>query len=200
MIYLSGTIRPNFRHPMLGFMNTPQMANVLPPDVIWGADNGRFSAPERYTDEGYLGWLAMQPAERCLFATAPDVVADHEATIALSRPLFPRLRAAGYRAAFVAQDGWRAETTPWDEFDVMFIGGTTAFKLTRGGLAIAAAREHGKWVHMGRVNSFKRLRVAAAAGCDSADGTFLKFAPEHNERRMLVWLQRLSELHFLPMA
>ena len=29
----------------------------------------------------------------------------------------------------------------------------------------------GKWVHMGRVNSTRRIRYAASIGCDSVDGT-----------------------------
>jgi hypothetical protein len=192
VIYLSGHIRQSLRHPMLGYMNTPQMANILPPGVTWAADNGRFSAPAQYTDAGYLGWLARQPMERCLFAVAPDVLADHTATIHLSRPLFPRLRALGYRAGFVAQDGWREYDTPWDEFDCLFLGGSTTFKLGRGAAAVAAARARGKWAHMGRVNSYRRLRLAAAIGCHSADGTFLKFGPDVNEPRMLAWLEALA--------
>lgn len=185
---------------MLGFMNTPQMGNTMPPGVVWGADNGRFSAPQHYTDGGYLDWLGAQPAERCLFATAPDVLADHYATVELSRPLFPLLRQAGYPAAFVAQDGWQDETTPWDEFDVLFVGGSTEFKLGLGAHAIAAAQARRKWVHMGRVNSYKRLRVAAALGCDSADGTFLKFGPDVNEPRLLRWFEQLRAEPLLPLG
>jgi hypothetical protein len=192
MIYLSGTIRPNLSHPMLGFMKAPQTGYQVPLGIAWAADNGRFSAPEKYTDDGYLGWLARQPLEHCLFAVAPDVLADHTATIALSMPLFSRLRALGYRAAFVAQDGWREHDTPWDEFDCLFLGGTTAFKLGCGAAAVAAARARGKWTHMGRVNSYRRLRLAAAIGCHSADGTFLKFGPDVNAPRMLRWLEWLA--------
>jgi hypothetical protein len=199
MIYLSGTVRPNLRHPMLGYMNTPQMATILPTGVIWAADNGRFSAPEKYTDDRYLGWLRDQPTERCLFAVAPDVLANHRATIEMSLPLFPRIRDAGYAAAFVAQDGWSEHDTPWSEFDVLFIGGTTGFKLGRGGAAILAAHNRGKPAHMGRVNSYSRLRLAAAIGCASADGTFLKFAPDINWPRMLRWFDRLAESPLLPM-
>lgn len=177
---------------MLGFMNTPQMGSTMPPNVPWGADNGRFNNPGDYTDDGYLGWLAKQPAGRCLFATAPDVLADHVATVEMSRPLFPRLRAAGYLAAFVAQDGWHEETTPWDEFDVLFIGGTDEFKLGRGAVAISAGLARGKRVHIGRVNSYSRLRLAAVLGCHTADGTFLKFAPDINEPRMFRWLEKLE--------
>jgi len=200
VIYLSGTVRPNLRHPRLGFMNTPQMQNEMPVDVTWGADNGRFAAPEFYSNHRYLAWLRRQRPARCLFATAPDVVGSHGATLELSRPVLPMIRAAGYPPAFVAQDGWDEDTTPWDDFDVLFVGGTTSFKLGAGGEAIAVARARGKRVHMGRVNSFTRLRVAAALGCESADGTFLKFAPDQNEPRMLRWLDQLSAVTFLPMG
>lgn len=183
---------------MLGFMNTPQMQNEMPPSVTWAGDNGRFGAPHLYTDDRYLGWLSEQPIERCLFATAPDVLGDHAATVQLSRPLFQRLHELGYRAAFVAQDGWREDDTPWPAFEALFVGGTTAFKLGRAANAIAAARARGKWIHMGRVNSFSRLRLAAALGCNSADGTFLKFAPDINEPRMLRWFDQLAAQPLLP--
>jgi hypothetical protein len=191
MIYLSGVVRPGLRHPMLGFMNTPQMANTIPAGVTWAADNGCFSNPGAYTDSGYLGWLIQQDNKHCLFATAPDVLADHAATVVRSRPLLPRLRRLGYQTAFVAQDGWNEYTTPWDALDVLFIGGTDAFKLGAGANAIAAAKHRGKRVHMGRVNSYRRLRLATVLGCDSADGTFLKFAPDTNVLRMLGWFERV---------
>lgn len=183
---------------MLGFMNTPQMRNKMPAGVTWAADSGRFANSDAYTHDGYLGWLRHQPIDRCLFATAPDVLGNQQATVELSLPLFPRLRVLGYRAAFVAQDGWCEDDTPWAEFDALFIGGTTEWKLGRAGNTIAAAARRGKWIHMGRVNSFSRLRLAAALGCHSADGTFLKFAPDINEALMLRWFDRLAAQPLLP--
>ena len=47
------------------------------------------------------------------------------------------------------------------------------------------------WVHMGRVNSQRRLRYAHAIGCDSVDGTYLTYAPDQNLRRLLGWLEDL---------
>jgi hypothetical protein len=179
MIYLSGTIRPALKHTM-------------PPDVPWGADSGRFNAPQLYSDDSYLEWLRAQPIERCLFATAPDVLTDHAATVELSRPMFSRIRDLGYPVAFVAQDGWGEETTPWDEFDILFVGGSNEFKLSRGGEAVAVSLRRGKKAHMGRANSYRRLRLALLLGCDTADGTFLKFSPDINELRMLRWFERLQ--------
>jgi hypothetical protein len=188
MIYLSGCVRPD-----MPVMLTPQMGNRLPEGVAWAADNGRFANPSAYTDEGYLAWLAKKPAERCLFATAPDVVGDAAATLVLSAPMFARIRAAGYPVALVAQDGLENLDVPWDDFDALFIGGTTAWKLSEAVVGLVAeAKQLGKWVHMGRVNSYRRLRYADAIGCDSADGTYLKYGPEKNTPRLLMWLERLD--------
>lgn len=191
MIYLSGCIVP-FRHRKLGFMVTPQMWNNVPLDAWWAADNGRYAAPERYTDAGYFYWLQRQPRQYNIFATAPDVLGDHAATVAMSTPVFSGIVACGFRSAFVAQDGWEEHTTPWNQFVCLFIGGTDEFKLGRGLEAARIGREkYNKWVHMGRVNSFKRLKLAQEHGCWSADGTFLKYAPENNIPRMLNWFAKL---------
>lgn len=173
MLYLSGVVRPD-----MPAMVTQRMGNKPPVGQPWAADNGRYSAPQDYTDAGYLAWLKTMPVESCLFATAPDVVGDAAATIALSVPMFDRIRQLGYRVAFVAQDGQEDLPVPWADFDALFIGGTTAWKLGEDArVLVAEAKRRGKWVHMGRVNSLRRMRYAESIGCDSADGTVLKHDP-----------------------
>jgi hypothetical protein len=163
----------------------------------WAADSGRFSDPKSYADEKYLGWLSTFEPTQCLFATAPDVLGDHAATLAMSDPIMPLIRAFGFKVAFVAQDGF--DTAPWDKFDCLFLGGTNAFKLGAAVPGIVSeARSRGKWVHMGRANSYKRLRVAAAIGCQSADGTFLRFGPRQNSVRLGRWLDKLHAQPLLP--
>ena len=51
----------------------------------------------------------------------------------------------------------------------------------------------GKWTHMGRVNSWKRLQLAANWNLDSVDGTFLAFGPDANAGRFLSWLRALEQ-------
>jgi hypothetical protein len=46
---------------------------------------------------------------------------------------------------------------------------------------------------MGRVNSLRRLRLAARDGYDSVDGTFLAFGPDKNLPRLLAYLRRATE-------
>jgi hypothetical protein len=174
-------------------MLTPRMGQKPPVGQPWAADNGRFNSPHEYTDAKYLAWLRKMPAESCLFATAPDVVGDARATLDMSRPMLPRIRALGYKAALVAQDGLEALDVPWDEFDCLFVGGTTMWKLSEHAYSLVAeANRRGKWTHMGRVNSWVRFRAAAAAGYDSADGTVLRFDPQ---RPVHKWSERaLSQL------
>ena len=176
-------------------MLTPRMGQRPPVGQPWAADNGRYASPADYTDASYLAWLGSMPVESCLFATAPDVVGNAGATLALSAPMYRRIRAAGYRPALVAQDGLErmTEFIPWDDFDALFIGGTTDWKLSEAAASLAAeAKRRGKWIHMGRVNSLRRLRHAKSIGCDSVDGTFLKFGPDINLPRMRAWFDAMD--------
>lgn len=193
MLYLSGVVRPD-----LPSMVTPRMGQLPSPGQPWAADNGRYASPEDYTDDAFLAWLGRMPVERCLFATAPDVVGNAVATLAMSGPMLPKIRELGYPAALVAQDGLEDVAVPWDDFDVLFVGGSTAWKLGPAVVGLVAeAKTRGKWVHMGRVNSLRRMRYAEAIGCDSADGTFLRFRPfgqpeiaswvEHVRRHPSLW-------------
>lgn len=178
----------------LAFIDTPAQGNRRPPGVTWCADNGCFG--KGYPgDRGYIIWLAKHRAEAstCLFATAPDVVGDAAATLARSAPFYAPIRRLGYKVALVAQDGLEDLTVPWDDFDVLFIGGSTEWKLSdAAALLCFEAKERGKWVHMGRVNSRKRLRIAESFGCDSVDGTYLTYGPIKNLPKLLSWLDEFN--------
>lgn len=196
LTYLSGHIRESLP-PYIGFMLQPNMGNR--PDLtsrIWAADNGCFAAGDGFRLQFFETMLESLDNYRgtCLFAVAPDVLGNAEATIKRSMPVLPRLRGYGYRAAFVAQDGQENLPVPWDEFDCLFVGGSTKWKLSEPAYSLVAeAKTRGKWAHMGRVNSEQRLRAAAAGGYDSCDGTFLKFGPDKNAPRLVKWLDRLGQ-------
>lgn len=177
----------------LGYIDTPLQGNRRPIGVSWCADNSCFS--DKFDEVKWWAWLEKHSnhASTCSFATAPDVVGDAKATLARSLPWLPRIRALGYPVAFVAQDGIEHTEVPWNDFDALFIGGTTDFKL--GPIARAYAKEaktRDKWLHMGRVNSLKRFRYAAAIGCDSVDGTYLVFGPDVNLPKLLGWIDDLD--------
>jgi hypothetical protein len=183
------------RDGLIGGIATPAQGNRLDGLPMWVADNGCFG--KGYPgDVEYLEWLeSLSPdADRCWFAVAPDVVGDAAATLKRSAPFLAPIRALGYRVAFVAQNGLETLTVPWDDFDVLFIGGDTAWKLGAAARALTAeARARGKNVHMGRVNSLRRYRYAEAIGCTSVDGTFLTFGPDVNLPKLLSWVRNVRD-------
>src|SRR4051794_38280221 len=74
----------------------------------YGVDNGCFGAgAARFDLEAYLTYLEQLPVigPRPLFATAPDVVGDHLATVRRSVPVLERIRNRRVPAAFVGQNG-----------------------------------------------------------------------------------------------
>jgi hypothetical protein len=156
---------------VFGILIVPRAGNSLPESIKWAADNGAFTG---FDEVAFLAMLQrhMWAKDRCLWVAAPDVVGDAKGTLRLFKKWEPRIHALGYRVAFVAQDWSTSAQIPWSSLDALFIGGSDSFKL--GPVAVhttAIARTMGKWVHMGRVNSAKRLRYASAIGVDSVDGT-----------------------------
>lgn len=193
MLYFANPSTPRvvaeMREGRLGFIDTPAQGNARPAGVTWCADNGCFG--KGYPgDAEWFAWLTRHSADAgtCAFAVAPDVVGDAEATLARSMPWLQRIRRLGYPAALVAQNGLEHLVVPWDEFDVLFIGGTTEWKLgAHARRLIREAKQRGKRVHMGRVNSARRYRYAEHIGCDSVDGTYLTFGPDQNLPKLLNW-------------
>jgi hypothetical protein len=185
MLFLSGVwnreMSPLFEDGTLGLLTTPRSKYRPSVAKIWAADNGCFG--KGYPgDAAYLEWLANHSAHasRCLFATAPDVVGDAEATLDRSLPMLPKIRALGYPAALVAQDGLEHLTVPWDQFDVLFVGGSTEWKLSPAAARLLReAKARGKRTHMGRVNYGRRIRYAKGLDAvDSIDGTRLRFGAD----------------------
>lgn len=184
---------------LLGCMTTPAQGNVIPPGALYACDNGKFGRGWPGT-ERWFAWLRATVdrygPDRCLWAVAPDVPLDAAATLAESMPWLARIRALGISVAFAAQDGSEHGLIPWGSFDVLFLAGSTVWKTGPAAHRLAVtARERGMAVHMGRVNSRRRLRLAQAFGCSSCDGTYLAFGPGTNLPRLLAWM---NELHATP--
>ena len=203
------------RNGLLDQITTPASRNLLESGTTWCADNGIYS--NAYPGDGqYLRWLSTLPdPSRCRFAVAPDVVADHDATLERSWPMLRRIREAGLPVALCAQNGATPDDLPWDYIDVVFLAGIVEcvpcgwvpaitdlpletcpdghplaeWKTSAIASAITAeANTRGKWVHMGRVNTRNRMLAAKRMGCDSADGTYLAFGPDQNLPSLLAWL------------
>jgi hypothetical protein len=161
---------------LLGLLVTPRSRTLQVPDVlavggVWAADNDCF---QRLDKRAYVSMLkAIAPyAETCRFVAAPDVPYHADQTLTRFRLWQPVLRYYGLPVALVAQNGIEATTIPWDDCDALFIGGDDAFK--EGHIVrdlMAEAKQRGKWVHVGRVNTRRRLHLTLWRGADSIDGT-----------------------------
>ncbi len=179
-------------NPRLGQIVSPAAGNRVVPGAAWIADNSVFAG--KYPgDDRYLAWLRSRSnREKCMFAVAPDVVGDAAATLERSLPMLARIREI-VPVAYVAQDGASIDSLPWEQFDALFIGGSTEWKLGSDAAALVRyAVSGGMWVHMGRVNSLKRLRYAKSIGCDSVDGTYLRW-PSTNLPKLEAWMSVIDK-------
>jgi hypothetical protein len=136
----------------------------------WAADNDAFS---KWDEDKYVAMLDRIAGRKgCLFVTAPDVVGDATKTMVKFYDWVEFIEFCKLPVALVAQDGLKPENVHWNRLACLFIGGTTEWKLGyEARRLIAAAKEHGKWVHVGRVNSYQRARYVRSLGADSIDGT-----------------------------
>jgi hypothetical protein len=135
-----------FDHPRLGRLvqprHYPRLADTAARGVPWAADNDAFG--------GFDGAKADR---------------------------FERMLAArGLPVDYVLQeDGFEYEPRgiPWGSIRALFIGcGDDREKLgPRVRAPVAGAKGRGKWVHMGTVNTARRVAYARKIGCDSIDGT-----------------------------
>ena len=169
--------------PHLGFMVTPNTGNSIQRLCSWGipwcADNAAFNH-KQFDRKRFLAMCEKIQAAPTppVFVTVPDQVGNHECTGYLFDRWLRYLDVLGFDLpwAFVLQNGIESpEEVPWDFISAVFIGGDDDFKedtLVTLDL-IPEARRRGKWVHMGRVNGRRRLRLALHADCDSVDGSSL---------------------------
>lgn len=206
-MYLSGGIPRALwenPHPRIGVVLTPAKTNHRYAGVLaWAADNECFAQGKAFDGERWLRWLASMTAHRarCLFAVCPDVVGDATATLDRSAAYLGRIEQLGFVPAYVSQDGADRLHVPWHRIGWLFVGGTDAWKLSERSWALCAeARARGKQVHVGRVNSWRRLRACRAALVDSVDGTQLAYRPDQTLPQLIRWLDAVNGQGVLEVA
>lgn len=184
--------------PLLGRLVQPRhysgLAKTNVNGRVWAADNDCFQGLDA---DAYRRMVDALPVTGCRFVTVPDRVGDHRATRRMWGRWSGFVRNRGLPPAFVIQDGCDRYRQVPSEADAVFVGGTTEYKLSETARRIvAAAKEDGKWVHMGRVNSFRRIQQAQSWGCDSVDGTSFSMFSDTYIPRALALLGSPAE----PMA
>lgn len=175
------TVTENAGKPGLGYLLCPHNGTAMDKVKSWGipyaCDNGCFSG---FQPGDWFRMIKKVEASGHypMWVVAPDLWKRAQTTLDLFRVWQPWLVARGFKLAFAAQDGSEKGLIPWQEIDCLFLGGSTEWKtgpiaerLTR------EAHERGKWVHMGRVNTPKRVGICASWGVDSFDGSSFSVRP-----------------------
>lgn len=173
-------------HPNLGTLVTPSNGAVPVPSIPWACDNDAFNG---FSEAAFVAMLnRVRSVEGCLWVAVPDVVADAGATLEQFDDWRAEVAGRNYPVALVGQDGMTPDDVPWPSIDCLFIGGSTEWKLGPAARQLASeATARGKLVHMGRVNTWRRMRYARAIGCDSFDGTkFARFTDTYLEKALEV--------------
>ena len=165
----------------------------------YALDNGAWSA---FTQGRPFDVQLFERALRDLGAHAdwtvlPDVVAGGHASLDLSLRWMRRVLDESPRGLLAVQDGMEPSDVRGflGERLGIFVGGSTEWKLRTMAQWGALGREIGCWVHVGRVNTARRIHACAAAGATSFDGTSAsRFAvtvsPLDHARRQLSLLGR----------
>jgi len=193
MLYLAATgsdLDALDAHPRLGVMTGPRTGGIhgVRSGRPWASDCDAFK--QDCDEDAFLAHLErLLPWRRtCLFVTVPDVYADAESTLAVYEHHARDLALLAYPLAYVLQDGAHHHDFPPCQW--VFLGGTDDYREAYGALLIERARQAGLRVHVGRVNSKRRLEALAVLDADAADGTHLAYCGvEKGVKKMGGWLE-----------
>jgi hypothetical protein len=160
-------------------------------------DNGAWSAytQNRPFDEEAFCQALDQVGKFADFIVIPDIVAGGIESLARSRAWVPRLLDTGPLLLIPVQDGFtRALVAPFLSDRVgVFVGGTTEWKINTLREWGDLARDKGAYLHVGRVNSGRRIRLCRDAGANSFDGSGIACFPsklvlmDNNLRQLPLW-------------
>lgn len=154
--------------------------------IPYALDNGAFAGGEDWQESDWLRLLkwAKMSGQRPIWMIVPDVVGDRIRTIRKWNIYYPRLAEYGWPLAFAVQDGMTVDDVPCGA-SVIFVGGTTAWKWR----TVRMWAENFPRVHVGRVNTYRRLWDAHEAGAESCDGTGWMRGDQKQRRDLIAYLE-----------
>lgn len=175
--YASQTSGPNrellLRAGWGQFISPDTWAKNGPPVTFNALDNGAwgsFRRGEEWAEEPFLA-LTEALGPQSDFVVVPDKVGCGKTTMEMAERWVPQL--VGLRLYLAVQDGMH-----WGDIEHLvpsirgvFVGGSTPWKLETMADWGAGARARGLKMHVGRVNTAKRIRFCGDAGADSFDGS-----------------------------
>ena len=181
----------------IGYMISPlNVINIFSEGKQFGVDNDCYSG--KFNKDKFLKLMdkIMPYKNKCLFVNPPDVVGNYEKTTESYCQWYREIKDRGLPISYILQDGFRMKL-PELKPDCLFVGGSTEFKLSQIVLRYLQVVGSGYWVHIGRVNSFKRIMHFRFV-MDSFDGTDVAMYPNvilKQRNRELAWLRSQLELN-----
>lgn len=152
-------------------------------------DNGVFAKGNDWTPEPWINMLewGKLSGQNPLWNLVPDAVADRDATLRKWDEFAPVAARYGWPLAFAVQDGMTYADVP-REASVVFVGGSTEWKWNTYRDWCAAFPR----VHIGRVNTYRRLFDCYDAGAESSDGTGFTRGDQRQWRGLVAFLEETS--------
>lgn len=146
--------------------------------IPWACDNNAYT-------KGFQATKLIEYLERliphrktCMFVVVPDSVGNWCETNDRFRWVAWKIKALEYPIAYVAQDGCENQHWP-PSFDVLFVGGTTEWKLSENAIwCIKKAQRMKRGIHIGRINTWKRykhFRLLEGSEEFTCDGTKIRY-------------------------
>lgn len=141
-------------------------------EIPYALDNDAWPAAKNKRPRDHTGWLhllawAAMSGQQPLFAIVAGKVGDRDETMRMWDRHLPDVLRFGFRPAFAAQDGMTFGDVPLSDC-MVFIGGSDEWKEDAIG---PWCRQFMGRVHVGRVNTMRRLLLCYHAGAVSVDGT-----------------------------
>lgn len=133
-------------------------------------DNGAYTS---FPEQVFMRLMSRQTQYRdnCLFVVCPDVVGNARLTLERFKRRHEWIP-AGWPIAFVAQDGQEDLELPWNDFDVLFVGGKDPWKTSQAASdLVREATRRGKRKHAGRVNTLERFLHFQELEVETCDGS-----------------------------
>ncbi len=162
---------------------TPHCPYACDNDVFTNWQKGRV-----WGQEMHCAWLEMLdkiPADNPpMWILLPDAVADWPRTVELASLYLPVLRQRGLPVALALQDRCDFEQVADFSPNWVFVAGSTEWKEANMHAICDYFKPRGIPVHVGRVNTMRRIWLCMSAGADSCDGTTLNKFPEKNLPRL----------------
>lgn len=206
-MYLSGSTRQYFKYPdIFGCMfNAMQRCGrqneSLESGCYFMVDNGIYS--NKWDERIWINNLKQFTPylNRCIGCIVPDflyytengVIGDYKKTIERFFLYYKIVRDLGFKVAFATQDGLTIKETPFELFDVLFIGGSDYHKRGNEAYELAMeAKKLKKWVHVGRVSSVSSIKKYWWYA-DSWDGTTFRFEPDKKEEYFIPRFKQFLE-------